>query len=722
MNKNDDQNSRPEQPTEHHEWPSGVISGGDSSYAANAAHLFNQTEGEELAQRYDIRKLYLGIQRHLFIITFLTLLSVGLGSYATWYNLTHYRAEAVVLFQEDLPKTLPGGITLNNLSVATALDLITLQSHFQAVKSVLGLDLSVKELEKMVEVPLPRNNSYLIRIICKSDNPNLSIEIANTLARIAVKSSREFNQKQLQEELENFKKQLADSSLEMTTELKEIEEFKKSHQYFEMTADYASTVNQITDARSKVQSANLRYNSLLVEYQNLKREAENMPAEVEMGTSTASPRLDPTQARISTLQANLAEAKAKYAPGNPKIKILQDELNDLLKGKSSGEGEPGELLYERNLNKERLTLELMRMESKVRSAQKVKQELSDALVVLEKELETLPADQMAFSKLLKAKQTTEERVTFLTKAVESIQLMLNVPKGGLELYQLAEKAKPLRDSWWIQILPLLGLLFGLPLGIFAALLLEMRDPHFYTVKQLDLAYALPTLAVIPQIPSLSSKNSVQKSLFFIRSLAERIEKLPKASEVSPLAITFTSSSPKEGKSFLAYNLAYYYSCIGKKVALLEMDPHTGPYSNEEAPAPLENYLRGNIGIEEIIKPGKPDRIRIGSAQPFMKELLKTQKMALLMQHLKKSHDLIIIDAPGVIEEEHSTNAAELADLCLFVIGAPVAPRNHIDESLRTLAHVGVIPAGFVLNRVPLLFIDDQRIKIETKRYKPRFWI
>lgn len=106
----------------------------------------------------------------------------------------------------------------------------------------------------------------------------------------------------------------------------------------------------------------------------------------------------------------------------------------------------------------------------------------------------------------------------------------------------------------------------------------------------------------------------------------------------PLTIAFTSSVQKEGKSFLSYHLAYYYSCIGKKVVLIEMDPHANPFTDEQQPVPLENYLRGNVEKEAIILAGRPDRIRIGSAQPFMKELLKTQQMAALMQYLKQSYD------------------------------------------------------------------------------------
>ena len=94
---------------------------------------------------------------------------------------------------------------------------------------------------------------------------------------------------------------------------------------------------------------------------------------------------------------------------------------------------------------------------------------------------------------------------------------------------------------------------------------------------------------------------------------------------------------KEGKSFLSSYLGNYYCCIGKKVLIIELDPH----SEDVSQTPLEHFLRADGAIESLILPGKPDRIKLDSSQPFMKELLKTQKMAELMHSLKQTYDLIL---------------------------------------------------------------------------------
>lgn len=399
--------------------------------------------------------------RHLFLIIFVSLLGLGLGSWGAWYSLNHYKAEAILLFQDDLPKTLPGGLPLNNLSAPTALDLITLPANLQTVQSLLGLDISDKELEQMVTVPQPRNLSHLIHVICRTDHPNLSIEIANALAKTAVKSSRQMQQRQLETVLRTYTKQFDEANLQLARELSEIESFKKTHRYFEMAEDFSALNGRIAEARTKLQNAILQSNNLAIEFQNLKREADQMPMEI---LAEGAPKVDPWQGQIVALQGNLAEAKARYTPENPKIKILQQQLDDLFSKQKQFENEAAQPRYVPNESRAKLQLELVRLEAQIRAGLRNKQEAADFLSGLENLRETLPSDQITLSGLLKAKQNTEERVGFLSKAIATIQLMQNIPKGGLEVYQLADKARTLYDTRWASLFPIFGLFSGLFLG------------------------------------------------------------------------------------------------------------------------------------------------------------------------------------------------------------------------------------------------------------------
>lgn len=664
---------------------------------------------EDEAKNFDLQKIISGLNRHLGLILLSTLLCGALGAWAAWYYTHNYRAEAVVVYQEDLPKTIPGGIALTNLSLATAVDLITLPTNFQAVKAVLGLDMSAKQIENSVQVPTPKLNSHLIRVITKSDNPHLAADISNTLAKISVKNSQDFQQRQLQAQLDNFKDQLNQALLRMAVEQKEIEEFKTKHQYFEMTADYATLLNELVTLRSKLQSSTLNYNSLLVEYENLKSEQ----GKLDYGLDARNTYTDPLQTRINTLESSLAEARSKYAPANPKVKIMEEELKALLE-KAKQSSEKGD----------RISPDLVKLQGKVRSAQKVKQDLTMAVAKLEKDLETLPSEQGAFSTLLQNNKITQDEVQFLHQSIDTIQLMINVPKGNLELYQLADKPKPLKDSWIIPLLPLLGLGFGLLLGLMGAAALEFRDPHLWTRKQIDLLYTIPALAQIPILHNLTKENSFDNLLFFVRVVAEKLDRL---AALLPLKgnkhwiLTIASPKAGDGKSLLATELALYYRRIGKKVLLLQMDPHPAPFADKTPPVSLGEFFESQRDWQSLVIQGSPEQIRGWSNDPYMKEIVKSEAMRNFVEELRKAYDLVIIDAPGLIDEHYTANLAALSDLCLFVIGSPNSTKDLVNESLVELEHAGVVPCGIVLNKVLPVYIDDTRIKKALNRIEKSWW-
>lgn len=664
---------------------------------------------EDAPKNFDLQKIIHGLNRHIGLILLSTFLCGALGAWAAWYYTHNYRAEAVVVYQEDLPKTIPGGIALTNLSLITAIDLISLPSNFQAVKAVLGLDMSPKEIEESVSVPTPRLNSHLIRIVTKSDNPHLAADISNTLAKIAVKNSQDFQQRQLQAQLDNFKDQLSQALKRNSVEQKEIEDFKTKHQYFEMTADYTTLLNELVTLRSKLQTASLNYNSLLVEYENLKSEQGKM----DYGLESRNTYVDPLQTRINTLESSLAEARSKYAPANPKIKIMEEELKALL-----------EKAKEANARGDRISPDLIKLQGKVRSSQKVKQDLTAAVAKLEKDLEVLPSAQGAFTKLLQNNKITTDEIQFLHQSIDTIQLLINVPKGNLELYQLANKPKPLKDSWIIPLLPLLGLGFGLCLGLLGAAGLELRDPHLWTRKQIELLYTIPALAQIPILHNLTLENSNEKFLFFVRVVAEKLDRivslLPLKGNKSWI-LTIASAKAGDGKSTLAYQLAQYYQRVGKKVLLLDMDPHPTSFANRTASLNLGEFFAKQGDWQSIVIPGQPDMIKAWGNDPYLKEVIKSEPMLALLEDLRKRYDLVIIDAPGLIDEHYTANLAAYSDLCLFVVGSPNSTKALVNESLVELEHAGVIPCGIVLNKVLPVYIDDTKIKKALNRIEKNFW-
>lgn len=679
--------------------------------------LFNKIDSDDFRELYDVQKLLLGAQRHVLLIL-ICMVAFGMGgAYLTYIFQTTYEAESVVLYQKEQAesKNIEGGFTITNLSLPTVLDLIKLPAHFEAVKTNLGLDLDPKALDSMVDVPIPKNESNLVRIVVKANNPNLAVDIANSLAKVAVKSSQDFTRRQYQMALNGYEAQLGILRRKLSGQIKRIEDFKIANQYFDMTPEESTFLAKVEEARKERNKAEIDYNSQLVEYENLKKEAENLPNYVPMTMGSTN---SPLQIRIMSLQAALAEARAKYTKDNPKLLSLENELSDLLhRSKSDHSGEGDEKFYQKNEMKDKIDLELLHLQSKVRSAEKVKEEVSARVKELEAELAKLPVQQMALVKLLQTKDVTQDQLKEMNKAVELARLMVNSPQGSIELYQLASEAKPWKQGLFVDLIPIICLLLGMGLGFVIAIFLEVNDSKIRTAKQIEMYYSVPCCVTIPELSGLNKTTAENKMLFFIRNLVDFIDKTRQKKHLkNSVIINLTSSLSYEGKSLIATLTANYYAKLDHRVLLLEMDKRENPFAFAANPsASIADHLLGKSTLDEAIVHGKYDYMTIGKREPAMKELLKGKQAQALWRHLRSKYEIIIIDSPGTIEEDYAVNLAEVSDLSLLVVGSSHVAKSTVDEALAVLDASHARPVGILLNRVDKAYISDKRILLDIKK-------
>lgn len=592
--------------------------------------------------RLDIRRLFRGVGRHIYVILASTLVFFFIGAFFTYQKLTTYTSEAVILYQEAVKNT-PEGISLTQLSAETAIDMITLSSNMEGVKALLGLSFEPEEIKKMVSINPPQRNSYLIRVNVDGDQPLLVQDLANTVASVAVKNSQDLIRRQLQQGLENYTNQLKDLRQRLMLQINDLEEFKKFHQLFEMTPDHSLLLGRLEEARQKKEVAAAAFSNLFVEYENSKRQ--------------------------------------------------QEEVADT-----------------ENSTKQQLEMELIRMQSKLRSAQKAQQRANEAFEKINASMKDVPAQQMSFMKLLQAKEITESQLKKMENEVEHIKLLLKSLKGNLDIYQLARKGKPQGEGLFILLLPLLGAVSGFGAGLFFAFLTEVFDRRFRTEKELKAAYGLPCWAEIPKLPPRDTPQGQKLADFFTVELAEKLERLP-AWQI----VTLTSTFSQEGKSLLAWNLSKYFSGQGKKTLYLCSDHYTG---DELSGLSLERYLQGEGTLDELIQTNSIDQILTGKIPSEMKELVKSKKMSNLLSELKNRYEVIIIDAPGVLEEVSAIKWTEFADVSLYMIDSSTTVKTHIDQALALMDEVHVKPAALILQNVSSEYITSERVRREMSRANP----
>lgn len=188
-----------------------------------------------------------------------------------------------------------------------------------------------------------------------------------------------------------------------------------------------------------------------------------------------------------------------------------------------------------------------------------------------------------------------------------------------------------------------------------------------------------------------------------RSLRSRLCSLRK--EQNFKSILVASALPREGRSFVAVNLAQVLALqAGCRVLLIDADlrnPRLHSAFGTSSMPGFSEYLLQEAGELEILQKGRIDNLfLIPSGRPVQQghpELVANGRLQLLMDQVEPLFDWIVIDSPAAIPV---TDACLLADCCdgvLLVVRSHSTPFDIVQKARGRFREESLV--GVVLNRI-----------------------
>ena len=212
----------------------------------------------------------------------------------------------------------------------------------------------------------------------------------------------------------------------------------------------------------------------------------------------------------------------------------------------------------------------------------------------------------------------------------------------------------------------------------------------------------------PEKPSLDSQLvTILEPQSFIseqfRKLRSKLLHSPNGGP-RPRAILVTSALPKEGKSFVAVNLAASIARgIHERVLLVDCDlrrPHLPEYFGLKPGAGLVNYLKGEVELPQILIKTEIEKLSLlpmGHPPANPVELLASERMKNLLVEMRSRYEdrYLIIDSTPVISTTEPRVLASQVDGIVLVVRAGKTPREMVLKAIEALAPAKV--TGIVLN-------------------------
>lgn len=277
---------------------------------------------------------------------------------------------------------------------------------------------------------------------------------------------------------------------------------------------------------------------------------------------------------------------------------------------------------------------------------------------------------------------------------------------------------------------------GVMMGAFLVFFMEFLDRTIKTEDDVQRYLQLNTIGEIPEFQG--EERNIKKKLFNFKNKKLKPRKRLKITTVSKSLISLldpkapaseayrtlrtnigyagidkqvqtivvTSTGPGEGKSTTTVNLAITMAQVGKKVLIIDADlrkPKLHRYLSLANDYGLTDIIANKYPVEDSIKVfGAVENLHVicsGSIPPNPSEILESKTMLELMESLKDSYDLILIDTPPVGQLTDAAIVGQNSDGVVLVVSSGESNIDMAVHAKSALDKVNARIIGAVLTKI-----------------------
>ncbi|MBT7579461.1 MAG: polysaccharide biosynthesis tyrosine autokinase [Candidatus Marinimicrobia bacterium] len=367
---------------------------------------------------------------------------------------------------------------------------------------------------------------------------------------------------------------------------------------------------------------------------------------------------------------------------------------------------------------------IVEQEVEVHSSRSRAEEYKKLVDQMSNRLIGLPTQTLRYARLERDLKLNENLYLTMKQKYEESRITEAGQLGRVRILDpalVAEKVKPNK-----KMNLLLGIFLGLSFGIGIAFAREFLDNTVKAVEHLE-RKGLTILGIIPDMLGPDPKISLKKmsspsrggTEFKRRLITYEDPKSPISESYRSLrtninyastadqkikSLLISSSQPGEGKSTTAANVAIAFAQLRKKTLLVDADLRKpvqhNVFGHGRGPG-LSEYLIGDVkDVNSIIFPTKVENLNLltaGGLPPNPSELLGSDEMSKLVDHLESVWDIVIFDSPPIVAVTDASMISGEIDAIALVVKAGQTQRSAVDRALDTIRNVKAPLIGAILN-------------------------
>ncbi|HWZ52944.1 MAG TPA: polysaccharide biosynthesis tyrosine autokinase [Granulicella sp.] len=611
-------------------------------------------------------------------------------------------AEVVILQSDSLLLTVAREMNLcNNPDFLGAHGTVP----YQSLENPFVRQQTLQRLHQQLKVALiPKTD--IIRLTYSSLSAKLSADLLNKVVADYIQRSYETRYLSTQRVSQWLSGQLDDLKRQVETSQEQMLDIQR--RLGMLGLDPAHNQNATTLEDLSVAAAQARIARILAEskYRVMQGiDPNTIEDSIDSSRGTGTPMvLTQLRSQIATARASLAQLQATLGPNHPQVKSQAAQVAELQKELST---EEGRLISQAKedfvIAKSNQDQTLAALEEQKAQAYKMRDDMVE-YTLRQREFES---NRTLYEGLLQRLRTAG-----VEAGLESLEIDIVDPA-------LPPAAPTMQPK---STIVLIMLVVGLLIGIVISFLLESLDTGLRSISEIESISQLPSLAVVPKTKRTSAEQNpkfttAQRNIAVLTSpksqFAESLRSLRTSLLLSttgrpPKFILFTSSTPSEGKTTIASNMACVLAQGDNRVLLIDADlrrPNVHPRFGLSAKIGLSTLLTGGTtftqSVQQIPESPNLDILASGPVPPFPAELLSSEAMKALLAECAQLYDYVVIDSPPILSVTDGVILARQCDAVALVVRQGTASKHIVRRARDLLIRAGAPITGIVLNAVDL---------------------
>ena len=606
--------------------------------------------------------------------------------------------------------------------------------HFPIVLQVISLDQAIDALREAVKVSRVASDANIVLVHGRGSDPQLQRDIVNTLSTRFIDRRQAAERTDARTRVSFLREQL--DTLERQLRLSEdaLRRYRESARIADIRVEASSQVTRLAQMQGERSVLNAEHQAL-----------KGLLKEVQAAARTSSPdRPSPYRRLIAfpTLLRNQATSELLRS-----LTMLENDRSQLLTRRTTQDPDV-----------QILSGRIQQVDDQLRTiAVTYLEGLGGQITALDTTLrefgtglQTIPLKELRLAQLERTPKVLNQMYELVQSRLKEAEIAQAAIDPSVRIVDPAiAPDRPVSPRPAINMAA--ALIMGLALGLAAALTREWKDRTVHTRADVTRVTGLPVVGLIPRIPAMRQVAAGlrrRRQIGTVRSATSREPPLPRrASAVAaktplskiilplfdrgPLAqaysrldthlaflrpesrlrvALFTSPLSGDGKTTTAVNFAIAAARQGDRVVLLDADLRRGIIHrlfSDKREVGLSDVLTGAVDVEMALRlaPVGEDMalawLSAGTVHPRPELLLASDAMGKLLERLRSTYDLVILDtAPVNVVIDASLLAAHV-DGVVIVARAAVTVQEALAYAMEQLRAVRAPVVGAVLNDIDM---------------------